>query len=60
MNPFKGKLLKDGVAIAENIEGRLTIDPAPTGGEWWSSIRIRTPLRSASATRERKGCKIDG
>jgi hypothetical protein len=36
MNPFKGNLLKDGIAIAENIEGRLTIDPAPTGGEWWS------------------------
>jgi hypothetical protein len=36
MNPFKGKLLKDGVAIAEGIEGRLTVDLTPNGEEWWS------------------------
>ncbi len=36
MNPFRGKLTKDGQSVAENIEGRLTIDPAPGGGEWWS------------------------
>jgi hypothetical protein len=38
MTPFRGKLVKDGQAVADNIDGRLTIDPAPDGSEWWSGF----------------------
>lgn len=38
MNPFKGKFQKDGQIVADHIDGRLTIDPAPGGGEWWSGF----------------------
>ncbi len=38
MTPFKGKLVKDGQTVVDAIEGRLTIDPAPNGAEWWSGF----------------------
>jgi hypothetical protein len=38
MTPFKGKLVKDDQTVFDNLDGRLTIDPAPGGGEWWSGF----------------------
>jgi hypothetical protein len=38
MNPFHGKLLRDGQVVVDGIDGRLTIDYTPTHTELWSGF----------------------
>ena len=38
MQPFKGKLLKDGQVIADSVTGRLDVDPGPTAASNWTGF----------------------